>query len=568
MKEEQIARSSNLVDHEWLKRNIRCQDACPLHTDIPGYIALIADGRYAEAYTRIREANPFPSVCSRVCHRPCEQACLRGEMDAPVAINFLKRFVTDRVIQGEELAIPVQAKRKEKVAIIGSGPAGLTAAHDLARLGYGVSVFESQPVAGGMLSLGIPDFRLPKGEVAMEVDLIRKLGVEIHLSTLIGRDLTLSDLRKSFHSAILVATGAQKAKRLKITGEEAEGVIEALSFLRQVNLGEKNRPGGKVIVIGEGYAAFDAARSALRLGSRVTLICRNERAKIAVPRWEMEAAEEEGIDLRFLLWPTKVLTEGGKVKGLECIEVEYKGGSRGRVLVPVRGLRVSFEADAIINAAGEEPEPSLLSDSGCMREKIAGEEGMRQTGPGVYAAGDLLTGPRTVVEAIAAGHQAAVAIHGYLSDKREKDPREAVDMEELLSLKVDQHYDATPRQEIVRASSDHRKRSFEEVELGYDEALALREAKRCLQCNVQVDFNAEECLVCGRCAEVCPYNCIQMVDREGREFQPKALREPWLIGKGMLKDDSLCIRCGLCKEVCPVETGMSLRRVTWRSSFC
>lgn len=554
-----------IVDREWLKRNICCQDSCPLHTDIPGYIALIAEGRSAEAYARIREANPFPCSCSRVCHRPCELACLRGRMDAPVAINLLKRFAMDRVIQGEEFVIPVRPKRGEKVAVIGSGPAGLTAAHDLARQGYGVMVFEAQPIAGGMLSLGIPDFRLPKGEVAMEVDLIRQLGVEIHLNILIGRDLTLSDLRESSYSAILIATGAQKAKNLKIAGEEAEGVIEALSLLRQVNLGERRRPGERVVVIGEGYAAFDAARVALRLGSQVTLVCRDERARVAAPRWEVEAAEEEGIDLHFLLWPMKVVAEGGRVKGLECLQVEYKNGVRGPVLVPTQGLRVSFEADAIINAAGEEPQPSPWLENGAPKERSEEEEGVKQIGLGLYMAGDSVTGPRTVVEAIAAGHRAAAAIRRYLEGKRRKGTHEEVELEELVSLKVDPRYDATPRQEVPRLSSDHRKGSFEEVELGYDEGLARREARRCLQCNVQVDFNAEECLVCGRCAEVCPYDCIRMVDWEGQEFQPRTLREPWLVGRGILKDDSLCIRCGLCKEVCPVETGMSLRRVTWKS---
>ncbi|MBI2875558.1 MAG: FAD-dependent oxidoreductase [Candidatus Tectomicrobia bacterium] len=564
---KEMEREVDLVDHDWLKRNIRCQDACPLHTDIPGYIALIVQGQYVEAYTLIRETNPFPSVCSRICHRPCELACLRGGMDAPVAINFLKRFVADRITQGEKLVTPVRAQRDERVAIVGSGPAGLTAAHDLARQGYGVTVFEAQPVAGGMLSLGIPDFRLPKGEVALEIDLIRQLGVEIHLNTPIGRDLTLNDLRKGFYHAILIATGAHQAKALKITGEEAHGVIEALPFLRQVNLGERRRPGERVIVVGDGYAAFDAARVAVRLGSQVTLLCRDERDKIAVPRWEAEAAEEEGIDLRFLLWPTRVLTERGRAKGLECLEVENNDGARGRVLVPIQGLRVSFEADAIINAAGEEPQHSFWCESGGPRKRGVGGE-VKQGEPGVYLAGDAATGPRTVVEAIASGHQAAAAICRYLEGKREKGPREEMAWEEMISLQVDGHYDATPRQEALRTSSDRRQGSFEEVELGYDEGLALREASRCLQCNVQVDFNAEECLVCGRCAEVCPSDCIQMVDQEGREFQPKTLREPWLIGRGMLKDDSLCIRCGLCKEVCPVETGMSFRRITWRSRLC
>ncbi|MBI2876662.1 MAG: FAD-dependent oxidoreductase [Candidatus Tectomicrobia bacterium] len=558
------------VDREWLRRNIRCQDACPLHTDIPEYIALITAGRYREAYALIRETNPFPSVCGRVCHRPCEVACLRGEVDEPVAINALKRFVADRVAGGEGIPTRIKRRKRERVAVIGAGPAGLTAAHDLARQGYLVTVFEAQPVAGGMLALGIPDFRLPKEEVAMEIDLIRKLGVDIRCNLSIGRDLTLTDLLDSAYEAAFVATGAHRTLALGLPGQEAAGLLEAIGFLRRVNLGWRERPGEKVAVIGEGYTAFDAARTALRLGSQVTLVCRCKRAELTLSRWEARAAEEEGVQIHYFTRPTQILQEGGRVRGLECVRLGYQETLEGQVPVPLENSRFLLEADLLLNAVGEEPELTFLSHERglkvCDSTLLVDEETLRSSRMRIYAGGDVVTGSRTVVEAIEAGHRAAAAIGRYLAGKREGSlQKEKTELEELVSLRVDPHYDATRRQKMPRRSGESRRNSFDEVELGYDEGQALRETKRCLQCNVKLGFNMEECIVCGKCAEVCPYNCIRMVDHQGREFEPRVHREPWLIGRGMLKDDSLCIRCGLCQKACPVGEGMTLHRITWRS---
>ncbi|UCD84841.1 MAG: NADH-quinone oxidoreductase subunit NuoF, partial [Deltaproteobacteria bacterium] len=405
-----------------------CQHACPVGLDVPSYVALIAHGRFQEALDLIREDNPFPGICGRVCTHPCEGRCKRGEDDDPVSIRFLKRFLADW-----ELAHPgkkptaTEKTREEQVAIIGSGPAGLTAAHDLALRGYKTTVFEALPVAGGMLTVGIPEYRLPQEIIRAEIEAIEALGVDIKLNTTIGKDLTLDELREHGYKAIFIATGAYKGLKLGIPGEdEYTGVLDCISFLKQVNLGDRKKPGDKVIIIGGGNAAVDSARTALRLGSKeVNIVYRRSRQEMPAHESEIQATEEEGVKINYLAAPVKILGKDGKVTGMECIKMELgePDASGRRRPIPIEGSEFTIDADAVIPAISQEPDLSFLPLDKIKVTKwnllVVNEQTLETTLPGVFAGGDVVSGPAAVIDAIAAGQRAAVSIDNYLRGEKE-----------------------------------------------------------------------------------------------------------------------------------------------------
>ncbi len=409
------------------KETPACQERCPVHIDIRRYVGLIAQGRYEEAIRVIREKNPLPAVCGLVCPHPCETACNRGHQDEPIAIDALKRFVATYEIEMRKagrIAPPRRAKdKKTRVAIVGAGPAGLTVAHDLALEGYRCTIFEEAPVPGGMLWLCIPEYRLPRDILMNDVDYIKELGVEIRLETPLSRDFTVDDLFKQGYKAVFLGVGAHAGLKMRVPGEdEFEGFLDCIKFLRAVNLGDKTRPGNKVIVIGGGNSAIDSARTAIRLGcEEVTILYRRSRLEMPANPWEVDAADEEGVKIHYLAAPTKILGKGGKVAGMECTRMELGklDASGRRRPVPVAGSEFTVEADLIIPAISQEPDISFLPDDhgfeiSRWNSFVINESTGETNREGVYAGGDDVTGPATVIQAIQAGHVAAENMKEYL----------------------------------------------------------------------------------------------------------------------------------------------------------
>jgi NADH-quinone oxidoreductase subunit F len=470
-----------------------CQDTCPAGIDVPSYVALISWGRYQESLDLIRKDNPFPAICGRVCTHPCESNCKRGETDKPVSIKALKRFVADYEKKtGRKPVDKVEITQKEKVAVIGAGPAGLTCARDLALKGYAVTVFEALPIAGGLLTMGIPDYRLPQKEVEVEINDIRALGVEIKTNTPVGGDLTLEDLRKEYE-AVFIGVGAWKSLKLNIPGEgEFEGFLDCLTFLKNVNLGEREKPGDKVVVIGGGNAAIDAARTSIRLGAReVHIVYRRSREEMPASKEEVDEAAHEGVVINYLAAPLKVLGDGGRVAGLECIRTELgePDASGRRRPVPIKGSEFVISVDVILPAIGQQPDSSFLDGGSGIKvskwNSIEVDPDTLQTNVhGIFAGGDAVTGPATVIEAIAAGQKAAVVMDNYLRrdelTKGQKIPRPRM----LIDLvEMTEEMETYVRPEVPAIDVEERRKSFKEAELGFEEEVAVCESKRCLRCD-------------------------------------------------------------------------------------
>ncbi|MFQ6070183.1 MAG: FAD-dependent oxidoreductase [Candidatus Aminicenantales bacterium] len=473
-----------------------CHYACPIETEAPSYIALIAHQKYEEALEVNRRANPLPSVCARVCHHPCEVKCRAGEIGEPIAIRDLKRFITDYGKEkGYKPAIKRSPRRNGKVAIIGSGPAGLMAGWKLAQLGYEVTIFESSPVAGGMLAWGIPEYRLPKDVLNSEIDDIKELGVEIKTNTTVGKDITLDDISKQDYKAMFIATGAPKNIKLNIPGEEAEGVIDPIEFLKTYNLKKEAKVGKKVAVVGGGNTAIDAARTAWRLGAQVTILYRRTRSEMPANKEDIQAAVEEGIKIEYLTLPLEVLEENGKVRGIKCTRMALSDfdASGRRKPVPVEGTEFELEIDTLIPAIGQEPDLSFLN--GDSKLKISkwktlevDPETMSTNIAGIFAGGDVVSGPATVLQAMQAGKIAAESIDKYI--RGEKIEREYKPLESAMQVPPVELSEEEITKEIKRAqmpclSTEERRGNFKEVELGISEEMAIKEARRCLRCDLE-----------------------------------------------------------------------------------
>jgi len=478
-----------------------CQNACPTGQNAWGYVTLISEGKFKEAIAVIKEANPFPAVLGRVCVHPCESKCRRGQLDQPVAICALKRFVADLDMNSfPSYRPPVAQPKNKKVAVIGAGPAGLSGAYFLACKGYTVTVFEALPVAGGMLAVGIPDYRLPKGILNAEIKMITDLGVEIKYNTPIGKDITIDKLFKDGYEAILIATGAHKGQRLGIPGEDAKGVVDGVTFLRQLNLKETVKVTGKVAVIGGGNVAIDAARSALRLGAdEVFILYRREREDMPAYTEEIEEAEKEGITIHTLVAPKQVIVEKGRVTGIECVRMylgKFDKGGR-RIPEPIAGSEFVVPADMVIAAIGQVPDLSSINGNGITIRKgntiEVDPKTLATTREGVFAAGDTVRGPATAVEAVADGKNAALAIDRYLGG--DGLPMNAF-YDELIKMPIT--YDEAPyqkerpRMEVPHLPLPKRHGNFNEVVLGYHEHMAVEEAKRCLHCFIREEEEMTE----------------------------------------------------------------------------
>ena len=526
-----------------------CQMTCPAGLDIPTYVTLIGQGRDAEAIEVIREDCPFPWVCGLVCTRPCEFMCVRARIDSPISIKTLKGFAAERAMSEGSYKNPGKAPDKDKkVCIIGAGPGGLSAAYYLALMGYAVRVLEEQAVAGGMLLLGIPRYRLPREVIDREVAMLKDLGVEFHFNTRFGRDVTFQQLKAEGFDAYFLAIGAHSSFKLGVPGEtDYPQVIEAIDLLRKVALGARQPPGKNVVVIGGGNVAIDAARTCLRLGCEsVTLAYRRTRSEMPADAEEIEQAEEEGIKFQYLVVPTEVAGHSNCVEGLRCLQAELvsKPGQDRKYPVPVEGSDFTIDCDVIVCAIGQQVE------TGCMASVEGLEWTRRQTihvhmatmetnMAGVFAAGDAVTGPATVIEAIGGGKRAAQSIDRYLSGipqptmppvptRRGRIDHLEVSAADKMNLK---------RPQMALLNIDRRRTTFQQVELGYPEARVREEARRCLRCDI--------CLRCGRCVEVCRdkmgINALQMGYFDFDHPVATDFRDT--------KDK--CILCGACATNCP-----------------
>jgi heterodisulfide reductase subunit A-like polyferredoxin len=483
-----------------------CKNACPAGISVQGYVALIAQGRYREALELIRRDNPFPAVCGRVCTHPCEKVCARADLDDPIAIRDLKRFVADwEVDQGEPNLPDLPEQDKEQIAVIGAGPAGLTCAFYLALEGYRPTVLEALDTAGGMLRVGIPDYRLPPKMLNNEIDYIRSCGVELKLNQALGRDYTLASLKEQGYAATFVSIGAHQGMRLGVEGEELEGVQSGVDFLRQAAMGAASSPGRRVAVIGGGNVAIDAARTALRLGSEeVTILYRRTREEMPAYEEEIEEALEEGIIVEYLAAPISFQDDGGQLKRIEVIRMELgePDESGRRRPVPIEGSQYTIDVDGVLSAIGQHPDATCLDDD-CDVEVarasrlIANPLTMQTSQPWIFAGGDAVTGPATVVEAIQAGKIAAESIKRHLTGQ---DLLEGRDLDQQVARAGVKGLAKEPRHVPKHRDPEERRSGFEEVVQVLSEDEAKAEAARCLACGI--------CSECYQCLEVCQAQAI------------------------------------------------------------
>ncbi len=613
---------SKRVDADWLHTNFPCMMACPAHTNAGRYVSLIAEGRFEEAYRIARDPNPLASICGRVCAHPCETACRRGEIDKPISIRALKRFLTER--HGPESRRPLNLKPSGieavpyRIAIVGAGPVGLSAAHDLALMGYRVTLFEASPVAGGMLYLGVPEYRLPRDVVESQVREILETGdIELKLNCAAGRDFTVSQLREQGYDAVLLAVGAHRSRDLSIPGVDLDGVHKGIDFLLNVNLGYKFTIGKRVIVIGGGNVAMDVARSAarevlkqqgpddevstdnihavathemvdislsaLRMGAReVDIVCLEPRYDMPAALEEIEEAETEGILMRAGYGPKRILGSNGKVVGLECLQTKSVFDADRRFNPTFHAnSETQFDCDTVILAIGQAPNLDFLKPEDGVQITPRGliqanRESLMTSQPGVFAGGDCVFGPRLIIDSVADGKRAAIGIDEYLRGHKHRDP--IIEVEVLDRHRMIENFIDIARQPVPMLPLD-RRTGVTEVEVGYDEQSAMLEAQRCLKCWINTVFegnaaDGSECILCGGCVDVCPEQCIQLVSLDRISFEPDVLQtlseDPAafdveltdiapaelgsITGSAMIKDETRCIRCGLCALRCPAGT--------------
>ena len=599
--------SAIVPDFRYFLNLIPCRTACPVRTNAGGYVRTVAEGDTERGYRIARAPNPLASICGRICAHPCESNCRRGVIDQPISIRALKRTLTERHgvenTLGDQPAplkpLPLAVGGPQgapRAAIVGAGPAGLSCAHDLALLGYRVTLFEAAPVVGGMLYQGVPEYRLSRDLIRAEVDQILSLGVELKLEWRLGRDFTVGDLRRNGYAAVFLALGASRGRDLDIPGKDLDGVINGVDFLLNANLGYRVALGERVLVIGGGnvaidvartalrYAAshdsgqlpggaeqllqtwgydnafIDAARTALRLGARhVQLVSLESRPQMPAHPDEVREAEEEGITLLPGRGPKAILAKNGRVAGLETLEVESLFDASGRFNPTfVRGSEQRTEADTIILAVGQQPDTECLAAD---REIEITPRGLvavdartlATTMPGVYCGGDLAFGPRIVIEAEADGKRAALAIHESLGGGTV--PRVRARFRPVELRRAGDRYDRIPRQPIPTVPVA-RRTGFREVEDGYSDEQARLEASRCLWCNVETIFDSERCILCSGCVEICPEACLALVpaSRLHSSAAIDAVSDALDVGAeagAIVKDEARCIRCGLCAERCP-----------------
>ena len=480
-----------------------CKGGCPAHIDVQGYVTLAARGKFQEALQLIKEASPFPSICGRVCHHPCESACNRDEIDDPVAIHSIERYIADLDLNaGKRYTPKIKDKKEEKVAIVGSGPAGLTCAYYLVQEGYRTTIFEKADLLGGMLTTGIPSYRLPREIVEAEIQLIRDMGVTMKTGVEIGKDKTIAQLREEGFKAFFIAIGTQECIQLGIEGEALDGVYDGLDYLRQINLGKSVALGKVVAVIGGGNVALDAVRSARRFGvENAFIIYRRGLEEMPSRAEEIEECQEEGVSINTLTQPIRFIGENGVVKAIECIKTRLTepDESGRRRPEPIPGSEFTIEVDAVITALGQEADWACLTPECACTLTEWGTMNvdpltLKSDDPDIFAGGDATRGPKSVIEAIADGKQAAISIDRYI---RGRDLRVGRDTElKVITEPQKEKYDPAARAQMPRLELQERTENFDEVQLGFTEDMAVQEARRCLSCG--------SC-----CVQACPYGVMQ-----------------------------------------------------------
>jgi NADPH-dependent glutamate synthase beta subunit-like oxidoreductase len=569
---------TDIRNPKYFHKVVDCQWACPSHTPVPEYIRLIAQGRYAAAYMLNWESNVFPGILGRVCDRPCEPACRRGRVEEkPVAICRLKRVAAD--YKGDIDAfmpdIPKQ-KNGKRIALIGAGPASLTVARDLMPLGYECVIFEKDRVAGGLMRTNIPSFRLPASVLDEEIDRIVHFGVEVRY----GEEIkSLDALLAQGFDAVFIGTGAPKGKDLDIPGrkEAATNIHIGIDWLTSVAFGHVDKIGKRVVVIGGGNTAMDCCRTGLRLGgSDVRVTVRSPRRVMKASPWEIEDAEHEGVPIFDNHAPKEFVIENGKLAGVRFRKMREVGvDTSGRPRLEPSGEEVVFECDNVLMAIGQENAfPWIERGIGIEFDEWGmpkvDEVTMMSTRPGVFFGGDAAWGPENIIWAVAHGHQAAISIDSYCNGKDLKQRPEPGS--NLFSQKMGIHewayknsYSALQRVSVPHADKAVALRNLKiEVELGYDDQLAAKEAERCLNCDVQTVFTAPLCIECDACMDICPVDCINFIINDDEANLRERLRVParnksqdiyvsdnLKTGRIMAKDEDLCLHCGLCAERCP-----------------
>ncbi len=559
------------VDASWLQCNIECQEACPVGTNCRGYLNLAAEGRFEEGYILSREPNPVAAMCSYVCSAPCERACRRGDIDRPLAIRAMKRFLVEwHEASGIPDVMPHIEARAEKVAVVGAGPAGIAVARELAMKGYGVDVYDSLPFAGGTMLIGVPAFRLPREAIEMDVKLVERLGVTFHYNTNIGVDIAFDDLQSRF-DAVAITAGAMNAVALDVPGGDLEGVQYGVDFMKKANLGEELYVGKDVVVIGGGYTAMDCSRTSLRHGAEnVAIVYRRTRSELVVDEEELGETEREGVRMEFLASPVEVLGENGHVVGVKFIRnrLGEPDASGRRSPVPIEGSEFVIKADVVIPAVSQAADLTFLpveADFEVNRGRVKVDPATYATNVrGVFACGDFVTGPTTLIEAAGHGKKCAYAIDRYLAGRTDVTVAANVKMSSQWTFEMPEFYDVLPRQHIPMTALAERMPSTDpdvnfttQVERGYDATSAVAESTRCLMCNYNIWFDPFRCTLCGACADVCPEGIIHMVDINTLKSEGllTELDEAygWRDGAAMVLDEERCIRCALCVKRCPFD---------------
>ncbi len=575
---------------EHLRSSVPCRAACPVDTNAGGYVSLVAQGYWDEAYALLRRTNPFASICGRVCAAPCERVCRRTVIDAPIQIRALKRFVNERrgVESGqpfEEIRRVVQPPRPSTdrpgvVAILGAGPAGLACAHDLALMGHRVTVYDAAPVAGGMMRLGVPEHRLPRAVLQAEVDFIEFLGVDIRLGVDIGRDVTFASLA-STHDAVFIAVGCRKDAQIGVPGSNLDGVLTAVSFLANVNIGIPVEVGDRVVVIGGGNVAYDVARTARRfgdissldrkrhqlaldaavvaarvLGRKVTMVTVESRDEMPADSRVIEEGLEEGIHLVNQRSLKTILSDRGRVRAIETLRVHRLFDTQGHFAPALEpGTEEEIPCDTVITAIGQIADVSFLGEEHGLelnpqRTIRVDTKTLATSRPGIYAGGDVAFGPRILIEAVADGLRAARSIDTQLTGRSDSPRRQHL---RKLPVFGPEHpfargdHEKLPRRSVSLIPVESRSLRAE-VEAVLSEEDARAEGSRCLHCWVEPTFSpgasqGSECLACGGCADVCPEQCIRLIPLPATDDRAAVV--------ALVTDEAACSRCGLCARRCP-----------------
>jgi len=554
--------SKDKRDLSAIAKNVPCQNACPANTNIPGYIRCINEKRYGRAYDLNRMYNVLPGVLGRICSRPCELKCRHGDSDLgePVGICYLKRSAADLKSPMHRIKENLYESSGKKVAVVGAGPAGLAAARELSILGHKVKIFEGNGTHGGMLMYGIPEFRLPRDILNIEVENILRLGIDIEYNAKVGEDLTLDSILNDYDSVVLT-TGCSLPNSMRVEGEDLEGVYNGLEFMKMVNEGETPEIGEKVIIIGDGFTAMDCARAAARHGAKdVKVNMRKTEEFMPIDDKEKFEVKYEKIKFYSLVDTQRILGKNGHVTEIEFLRnrlVDSASAPDGREAEAIENSEFTLPADTVIIAIGQQPDPKSISkkiksDGNWINHK---KDSYQTSIKKLFAAGDCLSGASNVISAIAAGRKCAHQVDNFLTGKKRKE--KVVRFEEVNSSDRERSFDFIDKIEIPSLDYEERfKSSIKEVETGYDDNIAFEESKRCYLCNLKYEIDVSRCIYCSACIDVAPRDCIKMVEKVDLKKDPSGKlieTQDWSKVAGIVIDTARCIRCGLCYKVCPMD---------------